>query len=327
MGKKNSTMKTLDNLIEEEYGKKGTAKRDKFEEGYESFKVGFLIQQARIEKGLTQQELADKCGTNKGYISKNRPCDNCDGNGQIKFTETCPICKGYPGVCREILELGFGECSGICFKCAGEKRIIEYSEEIKERKCPFCKGSGECTRCNGQGQVYGIKCAFCNGHRSCQKCLSTGTLMEFASSTISCPDCHGTGKCLKNYPSNDNKCHGKGEITYIIQKNPKITQADKDELAQYIAQQKKEIAEFVFKMKQEAELKALKAKQEEAQNLTLKANQFFNQNKYDEALKYYNQSLNTFPDSSIEIKKQRVSIILDSIKQLNTYVFNIFVSN
>jgi hypothetical protein len=146
--------------------------------------------------------------------------------------------------------------------------------------------------------------------------------MEFASSTISCPDCHGTGKCLKNYPSNDNKCHGKGETTYIIQKNPKITQADKDELAEYIAQQKKEIAEFVFKMKQEAELKALKAKQEEAQNLTLKANQFFNQNKYDEALKYYNQSLNTFPDSSIEIKKQRVSIILDSIKQLNTYVFN-----
>jgi DNA-binding XRE family transcriptional regulator len=63
-------MKTLDNLIEEEYGKKGTSKRDKFEEGYESFKVGILIQQARIEKGLTQQELADKCGTNKGYISK-----------------------------------------------------------------------------------------------------------------------------------------------------------------------------------------------------------------------------------------------------------------
>jgi hypothetical protein len=291
-----------------------------------SFLTILLIALNTSAQSLTESILSNgldgcpKCY--KGYISKNRPCDNCDGNGQIKFTETCPICKGYPGVCREILELGFGECSGICFKCAGEKRIIEYSEEIKERKCPVCKGSGECTRCNGQGQVYGIKCAFCNGHRSCQKCLSTGTLMEFASSTISCPDCHGTGKCLKNYPSNDNKCHGKGETTYIIQKNPKITQADKDELAQYIAQQKKEIAEFVFKMKQEAELKALKAKQEEAQNLTLKANQFFNQNKYDEALKYYNQSLNTFPDSSIEIKKQRVSIILDSIKQLNTYVFN-----
>jgi HTH-type transcriptional regulator/antitoxin HipB len=66
MSKKNSTMKTLDNLIEEEYGAIGSSKRDKFEEGYESFKVGFLIQQARIEKGLTQQELAEKCGTTKG---------------------------------------------------------------------------------------------------------------------------------------------------------------------------------------------------------------------------------------------------------------------
>jgi HTH-type transcriptional regulator/antitoxin HipB len=70
MSKRNSKMKTLDNLIEEEYGTIGSSKRDKFEEGYESFKVGFLIQQARIEKGLTQQELAEKCGTNKGYISK-----------------------------------------------------------------------------------------------------------------------------------------------------------------------------------------------------------------------------------------------------------------
>jgi DNA-binding XRE family transcriptional regulator len=70
MSKNYSTIKTLDHLIDEEYGKIGTSKRDKFEEGYESFKVGFLIQQARIEKGLTQQELAEKCGTNKGYISK-----------------------------------------------------------------------------------------------------------------------------------------------------------------------------------------------------------------------------------------------------------------
>ncbi len=63
-------LKTLDQFIEEEYGKTGTSKRDKFEEGYENFKLGFLIQQARLEKGLTQEELAKKCGTNKGYISK-----------------------------------------------------------------------------------------------------------------------------------------------------------------------------------------------------------------------------------------------------------------
>jgi DNA-binding XRE family transcriptional regulator len=69
MNKKND-LKTLDQFVEEQYGKKGTSKREKFEEGFESFKLGFLIQQARLEKGLTQEELAEKCGTNKGYISK-----------------------------------------------------------------------------------------------------------------------------------------------------------------------------------------------------------------------------------------------------------------
>ncbi len=52
------------------HGKKGNVKRDKFEKGYEVFKLGFLIQQARLERGLTQEELAKKCGTNKGYIYK-----------------------------------------------------------------------------------------------------------------------------------------------------------------------------------------------------------------------------------------------------------------
>lgn len=66
----NTNLKTLDQFIDEQYGVKGTVKRDEFEEGYESFKIGFMIQQARLEKGLTQAELAQKCGTNKGYISK-----------------------------------------------------------------------------------------------------------------------------------------------------------------------------------------------------------------------------------------------------------------
>ncbi|MBN8786860.1 MAG: helix-turn-helix transcriptional regulator [Terrimonas sp.] len=69
MKARNNT-KTLDQFIDEEYGKKGTNKRDKFEKGYEAFKLGFLIQQARLEKGMTQEQLAEKTGTNKGYISK-----------------------------------------------------------------------------------------------------------------------------------------------------------------------------------------------------------------------------------------------------------------
>ena len=68
--KQKSNLKSLDQFVEEQYGKKGTPKRDKLEEGFKSFKLGVLLQQARIEKGMTQEQLAEKCGTNKGYISK-----------------------------------------------------------------------------------------------------------------------------------------------------------------------------------------------------------------------------------------------------------------
>ena len=69
MSKKNN-LKSIDQFVEEQYGKKGTPKCDKLEKGYEMFKIGVLLQQARLKKGLTQEELADRCGTNKGNISK-----------------------------------------------------------------------------------------------------------------------------------------------------------------------------------------------------------------------------------------------------------------
>ena len=69
MPKKNN-LKSLDQFVEEQYGKKGTPKRSKFERGYEELKLGALIHEARIQKGLTQEQLAEKCGTNKAYISK-----------------------------------------------------------------------------------------------------------------------------------------------------------------------------------------------------------------------------------------------------------------
>jgi len=66
----NKNLKSLDQFIEDQYGNRGTSKREKFEKGYEEFKLGVLLQQARLEKGLTQEQLAEKTGTNKGYISK-----------------------------------------------------------------------------------------------------------------------------------------------------------------------------------------------------------------------------------------------------------------
>jgi HTH-type transcriptional regulator / antitoxin HipB len=68
--KKSKNLTSLTDFVDKEYGVKGTKKRDKFETEYEAFKLGVLIQQARQEKGLTQEEVAQLAGTNKSYISK-----------------------------------------------------------------------------------------------------------------------------------------------------------------------------------------------------------------------------------------------------------------
>jgi len=70
MKTKNKQMLTLEALKEKHYGKKGTAKRDVLEAGYKNFKTGVLLQEARLRKGMTQEELATKVGTTKSYISK-----------------------------------------------------------------------------------------------------------------------------------------------------------------------------------------------------------------------------------------------------------------
>lgn len=67
--KRNNTT-TLEEFKDKHYGKRGTAKREELEAGYENFKIGALIQEARVEKGLTQEQLAEKVGTTKSYISK-----------------------------------------------------------------------------------------------------------------------------------------------------------------------------------------------------------------------------------------------------------------
>ncbi len=41
-----------------------------FEKGYESFKIGVLLRQAREEVGITQEELAEKLSTKKSAISR-----------------------------------------------------------------------------------------------------------------------------------------------------------------------------------------------------------------------------------------------------------------
>ena len=68
--KKNSNITTLDQILDEKYGTKGQPKREQLEQQFEAFKLGVLLEQARTKLGMTQEELADKCGTNKSYISR-----------------------------------------------------------------------------------------------------------------------------------------------------------------------------------------------------------------------------------------------------------------
>jgi HTH-type transcriptional regulator / antitoxin HipB len=66
----NNNLTSFEDHLDQQYGKRGTPKRERFEEGFEAFKLGVMIQELRKENGLTQEQLAQKCGTTKTYISR-----------------------------------------------------------------------------------------------------------------------------------------------------------------------------------------------------------------------------------------------------------------
>lgn len=65
-----NSKKDFDSLLDNKYGKRGTVAREEWERDFEVFKLGVLIEEARKERKLTQEQLAAKCGTNKSYISR-----------------------------------------------------------------------------------------------------------------------------------------------------------------------------------------------------------------------------------------------------------------
>ena len=69
MRKKNS-IRTLEEFADEKFGTRGTPNRDRIERDAKEYRLGYLIQEARKKKGMTQQQLAEKAGTNKAYISR-----------------------------------------------------------------------------------------------------------------------------------------------------------------------------------------------------------------------------------------------------------------
>jgi DNA-binding XRE family transcriptional regulator len=70
MKKKNNNLTSFESHLDQQYGKKGSKKREIYEASFEAFKVGVMLQELRQAKGLTQEQLAIKCGTTKNYISR-----------------------------------------------------------------------------------------------------------------------------------------------------------------------------------------------------------------------------------------------------------------
>ena len=70
MSNDNNNITTLDQILDKKYGVKGQPEREEWEQQFESFRLGVLLEEARNKMGLTQEQLAKKCGTNKSYISR-----------------------------------------------------------------------------------------------------------------------------------------------------------------------------------------------------------------------------------------------------------------
>ena len=70
MGKLNKNLTSWDDHLDNKYGNPGTPTRKKYEQEFEAFKIGVLIQEARKKQNLTQKQLAEKVGTTKNYISR-----------------------------------------------------------------------------------------------------------------------------------------------------------------------------------------------------------------------------------------------------------------
>lgn len=60
----------FEDILINTYGEKGTESRNSFDANALAFRLGVMLKEARKEANLTQEELAEKTGTKKSYISR-----------------------------------------------------------------------------------------------------------------------------------------------------------------------------------------------------------------------------------------------------------------
>ncbi len=61
---------TFDEHLDSRYGPLGTRKRTEFEIKAKAFAIGEIIRDERKQANMTQEELAEKTGTQKSFISR-----------------------------------------------------------------------------------------------------------------------------------------------------------------------------------------------------------------------------------------------------------------
>lgn len=61
---------TFDEHLDKRYGKIGSEKRTNFEIKAKAFAIGEILREARKEAHMTQEQLAQKTGTRKSFISR-----------------------------------------------------------------------------------------------------------------------------------------------------------------------------------------------------------------------------------------------------------------
>jgi DNA-binding XRE family transcriptional regulator len=69
--------KSFDELLDIKYGQVGTKRRDEFEKQAQYYVISEMLKEARKEAKMTQEQLAERVGTKKSYISRleNGKCD------------------------------------------------------------------------------------------------------------------------------------------------------------------------------------------------------------------------------------------------------------
>ena len=79
----------LDELLNVEFGEVGTPSRDEFNKETEAFCLAQTLKEERIRAGLTQEQLAEKIGTKKTYISRLE-----NGKADVQLTTLFRIFEG-----------------------------------------------------------------------------------------------------------------------------------------------------------------------------------------------------------------------------------------